>query len=112
MYVIHEPKNISFDKVGIKGKIFSTDTVSKEIEFVLIETEMGHQTKIIEHKSTFCYYVMEGSGYFEFDGQKEDCFTGDLVVIPPGKAFIYKGKLKLLLVNTPVWDEAQEETVG
>ena len=111
MYVTHLPDEISFDKVGIKGKIFPTNAISNAIEFVLVDTQAGHETKIIEHKSTFYYYVLSGDGYFEVDGQKEDCSRGDLVVIPPGKAFIYKGRLKLLLVNTPVWDEDQEETV-
>lgn len=111
MYVIHEPSDFSFDKVGVRGKIFSTDSVSKEIQFVLVETEDGHQTKIIEHKSTFCYYVLEGNGYFDVEGQIENCTKGDLIIISPGKTFTYKGKLKLLLVNTPIWTEEQEETV-
>ena len=112
MYVTHEPVDLSFDKVGIKGKIFPVDNLTKDIEFVRIDTVIGHATKIIEHESTFCYYVLEGNGYFEIDGEKEACSKGDLVVIPPGHAFIYKGNLKLLLVDTPPWREEQEETLG
>jgi mannose-6-phosphate isomerase-like protein (cupin superfamily) len=111
MYIIHEPDEISFDKVGIKGKIFPTDVFTKDLEFVRIDTETGHATKIIEHESTFCYYVLEGSGYFEIDGEKEECTKGDLIVIPPDHAFIYKGNLKLLLITTPPWREDQEETI-
>lgn len=112
MYVIKEPEELSFDKVSIKGKIFPTEPLTKHLEFVRIDTATGHATKIIEHESTFCYYVLEGSGHFEIDGVKENCGQGDLVVIPPGRAFIYKGNLKLLLVDTPPWREEQEETIS
>jgi mannose-6-phosphate isomerase-like protein (cupin superfamily) len=111
MYVLHEPSTISFDKVGIQGKIFSSQELSDKAGFVLIDTEAGHETTIIEHESDFIYYILEGSGFFEINNEKEECTTGDLVVIPAGIKFTYKGKLKMLLVNTPPWREEQEETL-
>lgn len=112
MYVINEPDELSFDKVGIKGKIFPSETLNPDVEFVRIDTESGHETKIIQRESTFTYYVIEGKGYFDIDDNKEDCKQGDLIVIPPGKSFIYKGKMKLLLAVNPPWREEQEETLG
>ena len=50
-------------------------------------------------------------GWFEIDGTKEVCSKGELVVIPAGRKFTYKGKLTLLLIDTPPWREDQEETV-
>ena len=111
MFVIKEPDNFSFEKVGIRGKIFSTEALTQKSEFVLIETETGHETMIRERECVFSYYVLEGHGYFQIDGQREDCATGDLVVIPAGKSFIYKGKMKLLLNCTPPWSESQEENL-
>lgn len=111
MYVINEPDELSFEKVGIKGKIFSTSDLTQDLEFVRIDTDAGHETRIIEHKSTFCYYILEGSGHFEIDDSVEDCVKGDLIVIPAGKAFTYKGSMQLLLIDTPPWQEDQEETV-
>lgn len=111
MHVIKEPKEISFDKVGIRGKIFSTQDLIASAEFVLVETEKGHETTIIEHKSDFIYYILEGNGYFIINDTKEDCSQGDLVVIPAGAKFTYKGKFKILLINTPPWQENQEETL-
>src|SRR5688572_864843 len=111
MYVIHEPSTISFDKVGIKGKIFSSRELSDKAGFVLIDTEDGHETTTIEHESDFIYYILEGSGFFEVNDEKEHCGAGDLVAIPAGSKFTYKGKLKMLLVNTPPWREEQEETL-
>ena len=111
MYVIKEPAAYSFDKVGIKGKIFPFDTLTKNISYVLVETRHGHETTIIEHTSDFIYYVLEGKGYFVINNVRENCQKGDLVVIPAGKAFRYYGKLKLLLSCTPPWTIEQEETI-
>jgi mannose-6-phosphate isomerase-like protein (cupin superfamily) len=110
MYVLHEPPSISFEKVGIKGKIFPSRELADNAGFVLIETETGHETTIIEHESNFVYYVLEGSGVFEVNGEPEACTAGDLVVMPMGSKFTYKGKLKMLLISTPPWREDQEET--
>ena len=111
MHIINEPASYSFEKVGIKGKIFPMKNLTDKIEFFLVDTEMGHETTIIEHKSDFIYYVLEGSGYFIINDVKETCTKGDLVIIPAGTKFTYKGKFKLLGSSTPPWQEEQEETL-
>jgi len=111
MYVIKEPKDFDFEKVGIKGKIFPIKNLTRKTHFVIIEAEKGHNTKIIEHESDFVYYILAGKGYFEIDGEKEECEAGNLVVIPAGHKFIYKGNLRMLLSSTPPWREEQEETI-
>lgn len=110
MYVLSEPDDYSFIKVGIKGKKFITD-LTKNAGFALITTETGHETTIIEKECDFIYYVLEGSGYFEINGTKENFAKKDLVVIPMGSKFTYKGKAKLLLVTAPPFRLEQEETL-
>lgn len=109
MHVLKVPKTFSFDKVGIKGKIFPVDALTDKTSTVLIETKHGHETTLIEHKSDFIYYILEGKGYFLINDMKEACKQGDLVVIPAGTKFTYKGKLKVLLFCTPPWESEQEE---
>lgn len=111
MYVIHEPKEISFKKVGIVGKIFPIEKLTNKTEYFLVTTEHGHQTAIIEHGCDFIYYVLQGKGYFVVDGHKETCRAGDLVVIPAGRTFTYKGRLKMIATSTPPWWEGQDETL-
>lgn len=111
MYVIKEPKEFSFQKAGIKGKIFPISPLTRKTEYFLVETEKGHETVIVEHTSDFIYYILEGKGYFVIDGEKESCRAGDLVVIPAGKTFTYKGNLKMIATSTPLWREDQEETL-
>lgn len=110
-HVFKKPNELSFDKVGIQGRIFPTDQLIDKAEFVYIQTESGHETTIIEHACDFTYYVIDGEGHFVIDSQKENCTVGDLIVVPAGSKFTYKGKLRMLLIVTPPWFESQEETL-
>lgn len=111
MYVFHLPKEYSFEKVGIKGKNFSTEELSKKAKFSIIETEQGHETRIREKECIFVYYILERKGSFEIEGQKEECRKGDLVVIPNNLAFRYTGTMRMLLITIPWWYPEQEETL-
>lgn len=111
MYVLKEPNEYSFQKVGISGKLWPMTQLVKSTSFLLIETEKGHETTIREKESDFIYYVLEGKGEFIVNGAHEPCVKGDLVVIPRGNAFTYKGTMRLLLSCTPPWTEKQEETL-
>jgi mannose-6-phosphate isomerase-like protein (cupin superfamily) len=111
MYVFKEPSEFAFVKVGIKGKKFLINQLVKNAGVVLIETEKGHKTTIIEHESDFIYYVLEGKGYFKIDDIKENFSKGNLIVIPHGAKFTYKGRAKFLLITSPPFKPEQEETV-
>jgi len=111
MFAIEKPEDYSFEKFGITKKIFPSSRLKTKMSFVLVETEAGHEIVICQRECDFCYYVLEGSGYFEINGEREDCAAGDLAVIPAGNKFTYKGKMKLLLNCTPPWREDQEKTI-
>lgn len=111
MFVIKKPSRKTFDRVGHTGTIFPTQNLTNKTQFLFIETETGLQTIIREKECDFSYYILEGKGYFIIDGMKEECTKGDLVVIPAGKAFSFKGNLKMLLNVTPVFTPEQEETI-
>jgi mannose-6-phosphate isomerase-like protein (cupin superfamily) len=110
-YIFHLSDKYSFEKVGHKGKTFDTKSLSDKVEFSIIETEKGHETKIIEKECIFSYYILGGSGVFEINGLQEKCAQGDLVVIPKGTAFQYTGTMKMLLVSVPWWFSEQEVTL-
>jgi len=110
-YILKKPSPYSFEKVGIKGRKFSVADITDKTGVCIIETEKGHETTIIEHKCDFIYYILEGDGYFEINGQREDFVKEDLVVIPAGSKFTYKGACKMLLITTPGFYPEQEETL-
>lgn len=111
MHIVKAPKGFQIDKVGIHGKLFPTSTLITSSEFIVMTVDQGHATTIIERVSDFTYYILSGKGYFVVKGVKETCSQGDLVVIPAGSSFTYKGKMKMLLICTPPWKEEQEETI-
>lgn len=111
MYVLKEPEQVEFEKFGIRGKVFPSWGLTAQVQYFLVETETGHQTTIIEHECDFAYYILEGEGYFEIDGVQEQCSAGDLVVIPQGRQFTYKGRFKMLATSSPPWEDRQEETI-
>lgn len=112
MYIVKEPRELSFEKVGIRGKIFPSLELTESTQVCVIETKSVHETTIVERECDFIYYILEGGGYFLVDGKREDCEKGDLVVVPAGREFSYKGRLRMLLVITPPWFEEQEETLS
>jgi mannose-6-phosphate isomerase-like protein (cupin superfamily) len=110
-YVFHPQEEYSFEKAGIKGKIFPIKELTTKTHYFLVETEKGHETTIIERECDFIYYILEGKGYFLINDTKEECSKGDLVVIPAGSKFTYKGKFKMIVSSTPPWREEQEKTL-
>lgn len=111
-YVIPEPGDWSFDRVGVRGKLFDAAELVTTCEHLIIETETGHETTIRQERSDFVYYVLDGAGTFEIDGAEVPCATGDLVVVPHGHAFTYKGRLRMLLTCTPPFAPDQETVVS
>jgi len=111
MFVTKEPKNYSFEKPGHKGKIFPTQDLSDKAQFILVECNGLPESAMRQRECDFCYYILEGTGYFEINGARENCGAGDLVVVPAGNEFTYKGKMKMLLNCMPPWNEAQEEII-
>lgn len=111
MYIFKEPKEFTFIKVGIKGRKFLISELSKNAGIALITTQKGHETTIIEHKCDFIYYILVGNGYFLINDEKENFSKGNLVVIPHGSKFTYKGKCKMLLITSPTFYPEQEETL-
>jgi len=52
-HIFHLPEGYSFQKVGIKGKIFDTKSLSDEVEFSVIETERATKRRLIEKECIF-----------------------------------------------------------
>ena len=110
-HVVKEPTPWSIDRAGIRGKLFPAQGLITRTEHLLIETENGHTTTIVERESDFIYYILEGAGQFVIDGVSESCSQGDLVVVPRGLPFTYRGRLRMFLTCSPPWDPAQETTL-
>lgn len=109
-YIFSEPSEYGFKNVnGHSGKFFGTD--SPLTNHLIVECDEKLTVSLIQHKSEFTYYVLEGEGYFIINDQKRPVTHGDLIVLPPKTKYTFGGKLKLFLINTPRYTPEQEEIV-
>ncbi len=106
-YIFREPQEYGFrDQDGHSAKFFDTD--SPRTKHLLIECKDQLTVALTERESEFNYYVIEGSGYFIFHGDKQAVIKGDIIVVPPETQFTFGGQLKMLLISTPKWSIDQE----
>ena len=61
---------------------------------------------------TEIYYVLEGRGYIELDGERHPIEAGTAVFIPPGTRHRAVGELRILNVVSPPFDPADEHFDG
>ncbi len=109
-YIFPEPSEYGFRNVnGHDGKFFGTK--SPRTNHLIIECHDKLTVSLIQSESEFNYYILKGAGYFMLNEEKQVVKEGDLVVIPPGVKYSFGGELKMFLVNTPHWSQAQEMIV-
>ena len=59
-------------------------------------------------KLTEMYYVLEGSGHLELDGERYPIAEGSAVLIHPGCRHRAVGDLRILVIPVPAFDPADE----
>jgi mannose-6-phosphate isomerase-like protein (cupin superfamily) len=71
--------------------------------------EISENARTHYHKRlTEIYYILEGTGEMELDGERHAVSPGDAVLIKPGCRHRAIGKLKVLNVPIPAFDPADE----
>ena len=71
--------------------------------------EISETSRVHYHKKmTEIYYVLEGKGYFELDGESVPVSPGSAVLIKPGCRHRAVGTLKIINVPIPTFDEEDE----
>lgn len=109
-YIYHEPSEYGFqNQDGHSAKFFPTE--SPYTKHLIIECDEKLTVSLVQHESEFDYYVLEGTGYFMINDEKQMVAKGDLIVLPPGTKYTFVGRLKMLLINAPKWTPEQEEVI-
>lgn len=98
-YIKKFPQDISFSQDGMDG--YKCDLENKDIGLVLEDCYKGHEKYAINKVSTHIYYVLDGEGIFCINGVKYNVQKEDVIEVPPNTEFVFAGKMKLLLINTP-----------
>ena len=97
-----EVEEKDFGHIKVKQLLNQEDIGNVSVAIVKID---GTNNKVINKRSDALYYVLEGSGSFNIDGDEIPVSVGDLVFIAKGTAYFDKGKLILLSFNNPRFDK-------
>ena len=92
-------------------RIYTTKTESENAAILYQETQKGHTEEFLHEKSDFFYYILEGSGVWAVEDREFEARAGDVVVVPAGKKFWFRGNLKQVCVTAPAWEEQYEHHI-
>jgi mannose-6-phosphate isomerase-like protein (cupin superfamily) len=111
-YVSSEPRAWNFDKLGHRGKLFTPSDALESTSHLIVEIDGQLPSWLRQNECDFVYYVLKGRGQFFIEDREEACARGDLIRVPKGSKFTYKGhRLRMLLTSTPPWWETQEQVL-
>jgi len=100
-----------FEKQGVTMRVYNSKEQCPQAAVVYQETEKGHFEEFYHSKSYFIFYIIEGSGTWFIEGSPNEVKGGDVVIIPPGKKFYYKGRLKQVCITAPSWEAEFEHHI-
>ena len=99
------------EKHGVRMKIYTTKADCKNAALLYQDTETGHAEEFLHERSDFIYYILEGSGSWIVEDREFEVQAGDVVVVPAGKRFWFKGSLKQICITAPAWEEQYERHI-
>jgi mannose-6-phosphate isomerase-like protein (cupin superfamily) len=102
---------VTFEKQGVTMRVYNTGEQCAEAAVVYQETQKGHAEEFYHSKSNFIFYIIEGAGTWFIEDEPFEVESGDVIIIPPGKRFYYKGDLKQICVTAPAWEPQFEHHV-
>ena len=99
------------EKHGVRMRIYTTKSDCRNAAVLYQETETGHAEEFMHETSNFIYYIIEGSGTWIIEDKEHEVQAGDVVVVPAGKRFWFRGNLKQVCVTAPAWEEQYEHHI-
>lgn len=89
----------SFTRPGFTGRVFVSNEEQLGFNAMQIDVRGGHPTKIVCTGNTRCYYVGDGAGVFNINGEDQVVNGGELIVVPAGARYSYSGSMRLFEFN-------------
>lgn len=109
--VFRHKKSGVIEKHGVRMRIYTTKEDCPNAAILYQETETGHAEEFVHDKSDFLYYILEGSGTWVVEDREVDVRAGDVVVVPAGNRFWFRGNLKQICITAPAWEEKCERHI-
>jgi mannose-6-phosphate isomerase-like protein (cupin superfamily) len=99
------------EKHGVAMWVYNSVQDCPGAAVVWQETETGHAEEFLHERSAFIFYIVEGGGVWVIEDVEYPVEAGDVVIVPPGKRFYYRGCLRQVCVTAPAWEEQYERHV-
>lgn len=109
--IIHQKDAVHASKNGVDMWIYNAKDQLPQASVVYQETAAGHAEEFRHHKSAFIFFIIEGVGEWVIEDQTFPVEAHDVVIVPAGKKFYYRGKLKQVCVTAPAWEAEHEEHI-
>jgi predicted house-cleaning noncanonical NTP pyrophosphatase (MazG superfamily)/mannose-6-phosphate isomerase-like protein (cupin superfamily) len=110
--VVFRPENAKvIEKHGVRMRIYTTKYDCPNAAVLYQETETGHAEEFVHNKSDFLYYILEGCGTWVVEDREFEVRAGDVVLVPAGKRFLFRGSLKQVCITAPAWEEKYERHI-
>lgn len=106
--IVKKEQAVEFEKHGVKMRVYNSKEQCENAAIVYQETSGGHQEEFYHSKSHFIFYIIEGEGTWYIEDKPHDVSSGDVIIVPPGTRFYYKGNLKQVCITAPAWEAVFE----
>lgn len=99
-YIKKFPQSPDFEQSNFfKGYYLSEGKLGIEVDYIDMIT--GHQYYQKETESIHIYYILEGKGLANINGETYELSKGDTIEIPIHTEFAFKGDLKMIEIMNP-----------
>jgi len=102
---------INITKSGVNMWLYNSKDDCPQAAVAYQETEVGHSEEFNHTKSAFVFYIIEGEGIWYIEDEEHQVKATDVVIVPPGKRFYYKGALKQVCITAPAWEAEYENHI-
>lgn len=109
--VFRRDQAVAVSKHGVGMWIYNSKEDCPHAAVAYQETGRGHAEEFFHDKSAFVFYIVEGQGTWVIEDREYPVEATDVVIVPPGKRFYYKGALKQVCITAPAWEAPYEHHV-
>ena len=109
--IFKKSQAVAVSKQGVSMWVYNDKQECPNAAVVYQECSRGHAEEFYHDKSAFVFYIAEGAGTWVIEDQEYSVEATDVVIVPPGKRFYYKGNLKQVCITAPAWEAEYEHHV-
>lgn len=99
----------TINKYGVDITLYGIN--KPEANIVYEEVKEGHFEEFLSTKSTYMWFIIEGTGIFIVNDEKIPVETKDIIVVPPNNRIHYFGQMKMVLLTVPAFNETNERHI-